>query len=65
MAAAPKSVPFGDGFTPSKFDPSSLQDTKRFVQQNKKQGNSNSNKWLAVLFEKFVKEYEDQLNNNK
>lgn len=62
MTATDKQVPYGQGFTPGNFDPSSLGDTERYVQQYKNSSNSSTNKWLAVLFEKFVEEYKDKVN---
>jgi hypothetical protein len=64
MAVRPKDVPFGEGFYPSSFDPSSVDESIKFVNTNKHAANSDSNKWLAVLFDKFLKKYEDGTLNN-
>ncbi len=52
----PKPLPYGDGFKPKNFDPTDIAQTLNFIEQNKKQSDTASNKWLAIQFEKFLNE---------
>lgn len=61
VAAKPKEVPFGDGYTPKSFDPSSLESTRNFVTKNASKSDNLSNKWLAIQFQKFIEQYEEKL----
>lgn len=53
-----KPKPYGEGFDPISFDPSDINSTLNFIQQNSKKSKVSSNKWIAEQFKKFLKEIE-------
>jgi hypothetical protein len=57
--------PFGDGYLPP-FDSSDIQNVISFIQNNSGSATSNtsSNKWIAILWKKFLEEKDLQSRNN-
>lgn len=56
-SVAPKvELPFGDGFYPKVFDPTDVSKAQSFVSQNSQKDDKTAEKWLAVLWDKFLKE---------
>lgn len=53
-----KPKPYGEGFDPISFNPSDINSTLNFIQQNSKKSKVSSNKWIAEQFKKFLKEIE-------
>lgn len=49
-------LPYQAGFDPRSFDPRDVDSTLAFIKQNSKASNTSSDKWLALLFEKFLNE---------
>lgn len=56
VIAKPKPLPFGEGFKPKSFDATDVTQALKFIEDNKKQSDKSSNKWLAIQFEKFLNE---------
>ncbi len=50
-------MPFGDGFAIKSFNPTKLKEAEIYIEKNSQGSNTSSRKWLAIQFEKFVKEY--------
>lgn len=50
-------LPFTDGFQVKSFNPTNLREVEEYIKDNSKVSNTSSRKWLAIQFEKFVKEY--------
>jgi hypothetical protein len=55
--------PFGDGHLPP-FDSSDIQNVINFIQDNSGTSSTSSNKWIAVLWKKFLEEKELQSRNS-
>lgn len=53
------SIPYQSGFDPKSFDPSSVDSTLEFIKKHSKSPNNSSDKWLAVLFDKFLNELQE------
>lgn len=57
--------PFSIGFEPQDFDPTNLNQVKKFIDSNTTKGsNDKSNKWLAVAFDKWIKEFLASIEND-
>lgn len=61
--STPKNNLYGDGFDPQTFDPSNIRSALNFIEKNSKKNNTKSDKWLAILFDKFVREQQMGLKN--
>lgn len=49
-------IPFGDGFFPRAFKPTDVTQAQKFVASNAQRDDKTTEKWLAVLWDKFLKE---------
>ncbi|MFS8130405.1 MAG: hypothetical protein ACMG57_00350, partial [Candidatus Dojkabacteria bacterium] len=49
-------LPFGDGFYPRAFDPTDVNKAQKFIASNAQKDDKSSEKWLSVLWDKFIKE---------
>ncbi|MEO6728416.1 MAG: hypothetical protein ABIM99_00685 [Candidatus Dojkabacteria bacterium] len=49
-------LPFGDGFYPKAFDPTDVNKAQSFIASNAQKDDKSSEKWLSVLWDKFIKE---------
>ncbi len=49
-------LPFGDGFYPRAFDPTDVNKAQKFIAANAQKDDKSSEKWLSVLWDKFIKE---------
>ena len=52
--------PYGDGFDPISFNPGDLKRATEFVNKSSKKRKTSSDRWLAILFKKFLEEISDQ-----
>jgi hypothetical protein len=54
---APKiDIPFGDGFYPRAFDPVDVSKAQQFVTKHAQKDDKTTEKWLAVMWDKFLRE---------
>ncbi|MEP7103835.1 MAG: hypothetical protein ABI721_03960 [Candidatus Dojkabacteria bacterium] len=49
-------IPFGDGFYPKVFDPTDVNKAQKFIAANAQKDDKSSERWLSVLWDKFIKE---------
>lgn len=49
-------IPFGDGFYPRVFDPTDVNKAQKFIAANANKDDKSSERWLSILWDKFIKE---------